>query len=248
MKYAIIADIHAHLAALQAVLRDAEQQGCTHTACLGDIVGYHDKPKECLDIIRGMGIPCVKGNHDEYCASEANLEDFNPSAAEAMQWTRLQLTEDDLRWLRNLPLVETVAGFTMVHGSLNEPADWGYVFDRLAATASFTHQKTAVCFFGHTHVPVAFIRDSVVRGGTYSNFKIEPGRKYFINVGSVGQPRDGIPKAAYVTYDLQERSIELRRVDSPPPGFPTGFGGSAPVPRPADGPKPRLSASEDYET
>ena len=100
----------------------------------------------------------------------------------------------------------------MVHATLDGPQRWGYVFDRLAAAASFTYQNTAVCFFGHTHVPVAFIRDSVVRGGTYSKFKVEAGRKYFVNVGSVGQPRDGNPAAAYVIYDLGEGSIELRRI------------------------------------
>jgi diadenosine tetraphosphatase ApaH/serine/threonine PP2A family protein phosphatase len=83
----------------------------------------------------------------------------------------------------------------------------------LAAAASFTYQNTSVCFFGHTHVPVAFIRDSVVRGGTYSKFKIEPGRKYFINVGSVGQSRDGVAKATYVIYNMDEGSVELRRLD-----------------------------------
>jgi diadenosine tetraphosphatase ApaH/serine/threonine PP2A family protein phosphatase len=87
------------------------------------------------------------------------------------------------------------------------------VFDKLAAAASFTYQNTAICFFGHTHVPVAFMRDSMVRGGTYSKFKTEPGKKYFVNVGAVGQPRDGNPKAAYVVYDVLEGSIELRRLD-----------------------------------
>ena len=89
---------------------------------------------------------------------------------------------------------------------------WGYVFEKLAAAASFTYQTTPVCFFGHTHVPLVFIRDSNVRGCTYSKFKVEPGRKYLVNVGSVGEPRDGDPKAAYVIYDLSEASIELRRV------------------------------------
>jgi len=106
-----------------------------------------------------------------------------------------------------------VASFSMVHATLDGPQRWGYVFDKLAAAASFTYQNTSVCFFGHTHVPVAFIRDSVVRGGTYSKFKVEPGRKYFVNVGSVGQPRDGNPQAAYVIYDMDEGSIELRRLD-----------------------------------
>jgi diadenosine tetraphosphatase ApaH/serine/threonine PP2A family protein phosphatase len=87
------------------------------------------------------------------------------------------------------------------------------VFDKLAAAASFPYQNTPICFFGHTHVPVAFIRDTMVRGGTYSKFKIEAGKKYFINVGAVGQPRDGNPKSAYVIYDTSEGTVELRRLD-----------------------------------
>jgi predicted phosphodiesterase len=213
MKYGIIADIHANLEALQVVLDDAKKQNCTHYACLGDVVGYNANPKECLDIIRSSGMPCVKGNHDEYCSTETNLEGFNPHAAEAIQWTRSQLKDEDRQWLKELKYIRLVANFSIVHATLDGPQRWGYVFEKLAAAASFTYQNTAVCFFGHTHVPVTFIRDSVVRGGTYSKFKIEPGRKYFINVGSVGQPRDGNPKAAYVIYDVNEGSVELRRLD-----------------------------------
>jgi predicted phosphodiesterase len=213
MKYAIVADIHANLEALQVVLADAKEQKCTHYCCLGDVVGYNANPKECLDTIREMGMPCVKGNHDEYCSIESNLEGFNPHAAEAIQWTRNQLTEEDRDWLRSLKYIRMVASFSIVHATLDGPQRWGYVFDRLAAAASFTYQNTSVCFFGHTHVPVAFIRDSVVRGGTYSKFRVEPGRKYFINVGSVGQSRDGVAKATYVVYSMDEGSVELRRLD-----------------------------------
>jgi predicted phosphodiesterase len=213
MKYAVIADIHANLEALEVVLKDTKEQKCTHYCCVGDVVGYNANPKECLDIIRDMGMPCVKGNHDEYCSSEEDLEGFNPHAAEAVNWTRRQLSKEDRQWLRDLKYVRLVASFSMVHATLDGPQRWGYVFDRLAAAASLTYQNTAVCFFGHTHVPVAFVRDSVVRGGTYSKFKVEPGKKYFVNVGAVGQPRDGNPKAGYVIYDLDEGTIELRRLD-----------------------------------
>jgi len=213
MKYAIIADIHANLEALQVVLADIEEQKCTHIVCLGDVVGYNANPKECLDIIRQRNIPCIKGNHDEYCSSDEGIEGFNPHAAEAIDWTRKQLTEDDRKWLRELKYIRLIHNFTIVHATLDVPKRWGYVFDRLAAAASFTYQNTPVCFFGHTHVPVAFVRDTMVRGGTYSKFKIEPGKKYFINVGSVGQPRDNIPKAAYVIYEVEEGTIELRRLD-----------------------------------
>ena len=100
-----------------------------------------------------------------------------------------------------------------MHATLDAPERWQYVFDKLAAAASFAHQQTQVCFFGHTHVPVAFIRDTQIRGGTYSRFLIEKGKQYFVNVGTVGQPRDNNPKAAYVVYDLDQHTIELRRVD-----------------------------------
>jgi predicted phosphodiesterase len=218
MKFAIIADIHGNLEAFRVVLDDIKQQKCTHYACLGDVVGYNANPKECLDIVRAMNIPTVKGNHDEYCSGDSVLEGFNPAAAEAVKWTRAQLNDDDKQWLRDLKYTRIVINFTLVHATLDGPMRWGYVFDKLAAAASFTYQNTAVCFFGHTHVPVAFIRDSVVRGGNYSKFRLEPGKKYFINVGAVGQPRDNNPKAAYVVYDLDEATIEIRRLEYDIPG------------------------------
>jgi len=219
MKFAIIADIHANLEALQVVLADTKDQKCTHYACVGDVVGYGANPRECLEIVRKMGMPVVKGNHDEYCSTEEQLDGFNPHAAEAVNWTRRQLDDSERQWLRDLKYLRMVTSFSMVHATLDGPQRWGYVFDKLQAAASFPYQNTAVCFFGHTHVPVAFVRDTgaggqmVVRGGTYSKFKVEPARKYFVNVGSVGQPRDNNPKAAYVVYDMDEGTIELRRLD-----------------------------------
>lgn len=140
------------------------------------------------------------------------LDGFNPKAIKVVEWTRKQLTEDDRDWLRELPYVRTVENFTISHATLDQSQRWQYVFDRLAAVSSFAQQKTDVCFFGHTHVPVAFIRDSMVRGGTYTEFKIESGKRYFINVGAVGQPRDNNWKAAYVVYDMDEKTVRLRRV------------------------------------
>ena len=213
MKYAIIADIHGNLDAFQVVLEDIREQKVDQTVCLGDVVGYNACPKECLDIVRSMNIPCVKGNHDEYCSAEDALEGFNPLAAEAVIWTRNQLSVEDKKWLADLKYTRRAGNFTMVHATLDAPDRWGYVFDKLAAAASFPYQNTQLCFFGHTHVPVAFMRDTAVRGGTYSKFKIDPSKKYFINVGAVGQPRDNNPKAAYVVFDPREGSVELRRLD-----------------------------------
>ena len=213
MKYAIIADIHGNLDALEVVLDDIRSQNADHIVCLGDVVGYNARPKECLQIVREMNIPCVKGNHDEYCSSDDTLDGFNPHAADAVMWTRQQLSDEERQWLRDLKYSRMVANFTIVHATLDAPERWGYVFDKLAAAASFPYQNTQVCFFGHTHVPLAFMRDTTVRGGTYSKFKIDPAKKYFINVGAVGQPRDNNPKAAYVMYDMDAGTIELRRLD-----------------------------------
>ena len=213
MRYAIIADIHGNLEAFQTVLADIKTQNATHIVCLGDVVGYNANPTECLAIVREMNIPCVKGNHDEYCSSDDPLEGFNPHAADAVHWTREQLSEEECQWLRDLKYTRMAANFTMVHATLDAPPRWGYVFDKLAAAASFPYQNTQLCFFGHTHVPVAFMRDTAVRGGTYSKFKIDPSKKYFVNVGAVGQPRDNNPKCAYVIYDMDAGTIELRRLD-----------------------------------
>ncbi len=213
MKYAIIADIHGNLEAFQVVLEDIRAQNVDHIVCLGDVVGYNANPKECLQIVRDMNIPCVKGNHDEYCSTDNPLDGFNPHAAQAVHWTRDQLSAEEKQWLRDLKYTRMAANFTMVHSTLDAPDRWGYVFDKLAAAASFPYQNTQMCFFGHTHVPVAFMRDTMVRGGTYSKFKVDPSKKYFINVGAVGQPRDNNPKCAYVVYDMSAMTIELRRLE-----------------------------------
>jgi predicted phosphodiesterase len=208
----VLGDIHANREALKAVLEDAHQQQCTHYACVGDIVGYNANPKECLDIIRDLAMPCVKGNHDEYSSTTIALDGLNTRARTVALWTRQHLGEADKQWLRDLRYTRLVTSFSLVHATLDAPQKWGYVFDKFAAAASFTYQNTSVCFFGHTHIPLAFIRDHVVRACTYSKFRLEAGRKYFVNVGSVGEPRDGSPLAAYVIFDLSDSSIQLRRV------------------------------------
>ena len=141
MKYGILADIHANLEALEAVLQDAKAQSVTHYAFLGDFVGYCADPRKCVEIVRAMNAPCVKGNHDQYCASDFPLEGFSPAAIKIVEWTRKQLTETARQWLFGLPYVEAVEDFTIVHATLSMPEKWQYVFDRLAAAASFPSKK-----------------------------------------------------------------------------------------------------------
>lgn len=213
MRFAIFGDIHANLHALEAVLADAKEQGCTHHVCMGDIVGYNAFPKQCLDIVREMECPVVKGNHDEQASMLGDQDGFNPLAEEAMNWTRDQLTDIDKEWLRTLRLQRQVRDFTIVHATLDTPHKWGYIFNQLDAAASFNYQTTALCFVGHTHTPKAYVRDGSVRTLPLDVLPLQLGKRYLINVGSVGQPRDGDSRAAYVIYDTTKNEITLRRLD-----------------------------------
>ena len=212
MRFAIFSDIHANLEALDAVLADARARKCTHFVCLGDVVGYNANPHECVERIRDLDCPIVKGNHDEQASLPNSSSDFNPLAERAIEWTRENLTDEDKEWLRDLPLQKQVRDFTIVHATLDMPIRWGYVFNNLDAAASFTYQHTNVCFFGHTHVPMAFIRDEGVTREQREYLRIEPARKYFINTGSVGQPRDGNWRAAYCIYHVENNLVEQLRV------------------------------------
>jgi diadenosine tetraphosphatase ApaH/serine/threonine PP2A family protein phosphatase len=163
-------------------------------------------------MLRVMKAPCVKGDRDEYCAKDLPLNSSNSVIIKAVQWTLSQLTGEDRAWLRNLAHVHRVEDFTTVQARLESPKRWHYAFDTTPDAASFTHQNTGVCFFGHTHVPIAFVCDNVVGGRFCVKFKVELDKKYFVNPGAVGQPRDNDSQAAYVVYYLEEGAIELRRL------------------------------------
>ena len=212
LRFAILSDIHANLEAFEAVLEDAAEQKCSHYVCLGDVVGYNADPHECVQRLQAMDCPVVKGNHDEQASLIESSRDFNELAESAIRWTRDHLTAEDKAWLRDLRLQRQVRDFTIVHATLDTPAQWGYVFNNLDAAASFTYQHTPVCFFGHTHVPMAFIRAEGVQRVKIDQLRIETGKKYFINAGSIGQPRDADWRAAYCVYDVENNVVELRRV------------------------------------
>ncbi|MFA4945882.1 MAG: metallophosphoesterase family protein [Lentisphaeria bacterium] len=215
MKYAIVGDIHANLEALQVVLRRCQELAVERYLCIGDIVGYNANPAECVKIIRDLGPEViVKGNHDEQAACHDELNGFNPQAAHAIDWTRHQLSEGDRAWLGSLPLQRTLGTkMTLVHATLDMPEKWGYVFESLTAEASLHYQFTQVCFFGHTHVPLVFEKFGRLSSEKYEDLKLLPGHKYMINVGSVGQPRDGDTRAAFATFDTDEMRVQLHRVE-----------------------------------
>ncbi len=213
-RIAILGDIHANLDALHAVLEDCQREGVTDYLCTGDVVGYNACPHECMEIVRSLGCPVVKGNHDHYISSDQDFDDISPNAAIVLRWTQEQLTDEEIQWLRDLPFVVTKMGISLVHATMDNPQSFGYVFDHLQAAANFICQKTPICFYGHTHCPMIFEKQM---SGIYridaQDFKLPIGRKYFINVGSVGQPRDGDPRSSYVIYDAAERTVHFRRIE-----------------------------------
>ena len=213
MRVALFSDIHANLEALEAVLADAEAESCDSYICLGDVVGYNANPVECLEKVRAMGCPVVKGNHDQDCGHDTSLEMMNPVAAEALRWTREQLSAEQRQWLARLRMVRQVHDFTVVHSTLDQPNSWNYVTNKFDAMANFSYQVTPVCFYGHTHVPRVFIRTEKVQEVAAESIIIDPTQKYFINTGSVGQPRDGDWRASYCIYDLDHRQVIFRRVE-----------------------------------
>jgi diadenosine tetraphosphatase ApaH/serine/threonine PP2A family protein phosphatase len=214
MKYAVIADIHANLEARQVVIEKAYDLGCERFLCLGDVIGYNANPCECIELIRGLPLEaCVRGNHDDYACSDADLSGFNPQAAWAIEWTREHVSDSQREWLDSLTYQQLLnPKVTLVHATLDMPKSWGYIFDKWHAAASFNYQYTQLCFSGHTHVPVIFHKFGQVTAEQLPRIHLEPGHKYLINVGSVGQPRDGDPRASFGVFDAEDRTVELQRV------------------------------------
>ena len=216
MRYAIVADIHANLAALMAVLVDIERRGeVDEVWCLGDIVGYGPDPHECLELLRQTNHICVVGNHDLAAVGKIDTSEFNPDAVAACQWTARQLTPRDVIYLKNLPLVIEKDDFTLVHGSPREPV-WEYVLSISGARENFAYFKSKFCLLGHTHVPMVFGCDKT-GSCSFSQFAADKvlvlgEDRLIINPGAVGQPRDGDPRASYAICDSESRTVGLYRV------------------------------------
>lgn len=205
MKIAIVSDIHANLAALQAVLADidavAPGAAIWHT---GDIVGYNAEPNEVVALLRKRGAVGVMGNHDAAVLGELDLSWFNPEAAAAVKWTAMHLTYESASWLHALPKISEMGAATLVHASLLKPLE-EYVTNVESARVNLFALSTPVLFHGHTHVPAYW----ALRGGQSSVVNID-GRAQpllspsLINVGSVGQPRDGDARASWVLWDRND--------------------------------------------
>lgn len=216
MRYAILADIHANLAAFNAVLEDIRGRGGADKIwCLGDIVGYGPQPHECIELLRRIKHVCIAGNHDWGATGKLPTRGFNPDAVAACKWTAKHLSASDIDFLENLPLTAEDNGFTLVHGSPREPIR-EYVIAMSVARENFNCFRTRYCLVGHTHKPAVFVldeRDNFSSGDFSPHVKLALGEsRLIINPGSVGQPRDRNPDASYAIYDTDNQLIRLYRV------------------------------------
>jgi diadenosine tetraphosphatase ApaH/serine/threonine PP2A family protein phosphatase len=224
MNYAILSDVHGNLEALTAVLEDLEKSSVDRTVFLGDVVGYGADPVECLRIIGEVSDMSILGNHDRAVVTGSGLDELNEDAARAAGWTADILSDDDREKIRSLPLehVDTDYGIHLVHGSTDKPERFNYILSEWDAEKGFAGCVSRVVFVGHTHVPAAFVELEYKRTFTgeirkveeleASKIQLEAGYRYIVNVGSVGQPRDGDTRAAYGIYNSGEETFSLRRV------------------------------------
>ena len=213
MRVAVVSDVHANLPALEAVLAEIDAAGVDEVWCLGDIGGYGPDPGACVETIRDRCAVSLSGNHDLGAIGAIAIDDFNPYAAEANLWTGSVLSEADRAWLGSLPTRTTRHDVTLAHGSPREPV-WEYVVSARVALASFGCFDTEWCLVGHSHVPLVIVEpaaDGTLTAFPGSGGPVEPPGRAIINPGSVGQPRDGDPRAAYAILDLEEKTATFRR-------------------------------------
>lgn len=214
MRILVCSDIHANLTALDAVLADAGPVQAVW--CLGDVVGYGPEPNECIERLRSLpGMECILGNHDAAVLAAIDSDSFNPEARFSILWTQNQLTPANLRFLEGLPEKVVIGQATLSHGSPRQPV-WEYLLDTYSAARSFDFFDTEYCFVGHTHLPVYFQLNGrrqnarLVVPEANGRLALEP--RAILNPGSVGQPRDRDPRAAYAIFDDELHTWEFCRV------------------------------------
>ena len=217
MTVLVVADVHSNLAALEAVLEDAGPVEVVWS--LGDMVGYGPQPNEVIARLRELRAQCVAGNHEWAALGKLDLDTFNPAAAAAAEWTTRALAVETRHFLAELPTTLRDDKVTMVHGSPRDPI-WEYVLSETVARANFAHFDTPLCLYGHTHIPAVHAEGAggsdagsrgYVQGGHTHVLRV--GERYMLNPGSVGQPRDGDPRASYLRFDPAARSATWRRVE-----------------------------------
>lgn len=214
MRYAVLSDVHANLSALTAVLKDLAKRRIEKVFFLGDAVGYGPDPDECVDRLRSLCTVFVAGNHDRGASGRTGSGSFNANARTAIEWTRKHMRPENGAFLRGCPLLVTrkEEGITLVHGTPFEPEAWHYLLRLTDAELNFGYFDTILCFVGHSHWPAVVEKTPE---GTLLLLEerravLRSGSRYLVNAGSVGQPRDGDPRAGYVVGDGDQ--VEVVRV------------------------------------
>ncbi|MCI0707125.1 MAG: metallophosphatase family protein [Ignavibacteriae bacterium] len=206
MRIAIISDIHANLPALTAALGFLQHHQIDNIVCLGDIVGYGAQPNECIELVRQQCSHAVLGNHDAVAIGSLPLNHLNAPGKAAMRWTMEVLTKDNTQYLASLPLLLEHENATFVHASPFKPEFWTYIDSPFKAKDVFAAMNTELCFIGHTHVPGILCEKP-------GYFQLRKGFRFLINVGSIGQPRDGNPKLSLGIFDSTDWTYENYRLD-----------------------------------
>ncbi len=219
MRVLVVSDIHGNAAALNACLQASEKRW-DRAVCLGDVVGYGPDPNEVTERIRSLAMLTIRGNHDKAVCGLVDTEDFNPVARAAAEWTHAQLTADNLAYLGHLPQGPLECdGIALVHGALHDEDE--YVFAPAQALEGLLDSPAPLTFFGHTHHQGGFAyQDTQLEvlqlrpraGETFTALQLAPDKRYLLNPGSVGQPRDGDPRAGFAIADLDHRIVEFWRV------------------------------------
>ncbi len=228
MRILLISDAHSNQVALETVLRTVDRdEPVERSWCLGDTIGYGPRPNECIDLVRDRCEYVLSGNHDLACIGDGergvDLQDFNPDARVANEWNGAQLTEANLTWLKQLDALivqlPNYPEYTMAHGSPRQPV-WEYLLTLRQAHANFEHAnfRTTICFVGHSHIPLLFRDDfmhemEIISPDDNDVIRLDPGVRYIINPGSVGQPRNRDPRAAYAILDTDAQTVTFRRIE-----------------------------------
>jgi diadenosine tetraphosphatase ApaH/serine/threonine PP2A family protein phosphatase len=216
VRIAVLSDIHGNLEALEAVLAEVDRSGVDLLYSLGDIVGYGPSPAACLEIVRRCAAVSLMGNHDAAVAGLTSHEDFNEFARSAVEWTTARLDAGQIEYLELLPFTHRSPELLLVHASPIEPEHWHYIHGMADIAVHFAAFAERLCFVGHSHRPGIYAiggDGSVERRGEFES--LQPGLRYLVNAGSVGQPRDRDPRASYVIYDAAVETVEVRRVAYP---------------------------------
>lgn len=217
MRIAVLSDIHGNAEALDAVLHAVDAEDAECIVCLGDLVGYGPEPDECVRRIFEKTDRIVAGNHDFAAVGKTSTMNFTRHAKQAVEWTEKILSDASRQRLNGLPLIQSVWDAQLVHATPDKPDRWHYMIETSHARRSLKSMNTDICLTGHTHRPGAFVRngEGLIHFQDATSLPLINGQTYIINAGSVGQPRDGDPRACFGILDTEERRFVLRRVSYP---------------------------------